>query len=148
MILSTQELVADPPQSPAAASSNSFGQPPLVLLHGYDLVRQEAALQIRLYWESLAETSVDWSIFVHLRDSSGGTIAQKDGPAGSGRYPSSLWEPGEIISDEILLPLPVELPRGQYHLVVGLYDLATGQRLPVRDAANDEMMLTSLELPQ
>lgn len=147
-ILSTQELATDPPQSPSLASSNNLGQPPLISLRGYDLVRQETSLQIRLYWESLAETPVDWSIFVHLRDSSGQTITQKDGPAGSGRYPSSLWEPGEIISDEILLPLPAELPRGQYHLVVGLYDLATGRRLPVPEAANDEMLLTSLELPQ
>jgi hypothetical protein len=138
--LSAQEV------RPEAPLSIELGEPPVILWHGYDLVQEDEALRLTLYWESLAETPVDWSIFTHLRNQAGETVAQRDGSAGRGHYPTSLWDTGEIISDEISLSLPAELPPGEYNLVVGLYDLTTGQRLSVPVSLNDEVILTTLEL--
>jgi hypothetical protein len=47
--------------------------------------------------------------------------------------PASAWIEGEWIIDEHVLSLPAELPPGSYTLVAGLYDAATGQRVPGPD---------------
>jgi 4-amino-4-deoxy-L-arabinose transferase-like glycosyltransferase len=118
-----------------------FGEPPVIQIRGYDLTRRDDALHLKLYWESLTQSTIDWSVFVHVRNQSGETIAQKDGPAGNGRYPASLWDPGEIISDEIVIPLPANLTADDYRLVIGLYDYQTGQRLAIPGHQANELTL-------
>jgi hypothetical protein len=122
-----------------------LGQPPLILLRGYDLNPLDRALELTLYWESLAPTPLDWTTFVHLRNLAGETIAQQDGPTGGGRYPTSLWDKAEIVADKIIVPLPSQLSATDCYLVVGLYNLADGTRLPVPNTANGEIRLTSLD---
>lgn len=131
--------------SPQHSLSIELGQPPLIMLHGYDLFQTETELRLRFYWESLAPSPIDWSIFAHLRNQQHEIIAQKDGPA-SLTYPTSLWDAGEIIADEIVIPLPVELPSGEYDLVVGMYDFATDTRLPVKDSPDGTILLQSFEV--
>ena len=43
----------------------------------------------------------------------------------------NLWLPGEIISDTHALALPATLLPGRYTLRLGLYDPASGERLPI-----------------
>ena len=50
-----------------------------------------------------------------------------------GTLPTSQWTPGEVISDPYLVQLSGDLPPGDYRLHVGLYLLATGERLAVVD---------------
>ncbi|MCB0165455.1 MAG: glycosyltransferase family 39 protein [Anaerolineae bacterium] len=142
-VLASAEAVA-----PDVALTVPLGTPPAILLRGYSLEPLDGALKIKLTWESLSQTPIDWSVFVHLRDASGQTVAQKDGPAGgSVNYPSSLWDTGDVIIDEILIPLPADLAAGQYHLVIGLYNLSDGARLAVPDSPQNEIMLTTWESP-
>jgi hypothetical protein len=89
---------------------------------------------------------MDYTTFVHLTNSAGELVAQQDQPPLKGAYPTSLWDPGEIIADELALPLPAELPPGRYELLVGLYDPLSGQRLPVPDSAENTVRLLQLEL--
>jgi len=131
---------------PQTQVSVQLGQPPLILLRGYDLNPLDSALELTLYWESLAPTSLDWTTFVHLRNEAGQTLAQQDGPTGGGRYPTSLWAKAEIIADKIVVPLPPQLSATNCHLVVGLYNLADGARLAVPNTANGEIRLTSLDM--
>ncbi|MCB0175828.1 MAG: hypothetical protein KDJ97_35330, partial [Anaerolineae bacterium] len=49
----------------------------------------------------------------------------------AGQYPTSSWQPNEIVVDAFDLPLPPTLPPGHYRLITGLYDFETGQRLTV-----------------
>ena len=139
------------PQHPL---SIELGRPPVIALRGYTLSLEPGQsktnsesdsqnLKLELYWASLAATPTNWSIFVHLRNQSGETVAQKDGPAGGGRYPTSLWDPGEILVDELTILLLDELPAGEYSLVVGLYNLADGTRLTVPDSRPNEIILTT-----
>jgi hypothetical protein len=95
-------------------------------------------LNLTLYWRSDATLPTDYTTFVHIRDSTGqsagqsGTIvAQMDRPPADGAYPTSLWDPGEVIPDAIQIPVPAQIPAGGYEIVVGLYDPATGKRLGV-----------------
>jgi hypothetical protein len=98
-----------------------------------------------LYWRSDAPLPLDYTTFVHLRNAAGETVAQKDGPPASGAYPTGLWAAGEIIKDEISIPLEGVEP-GQYSLVVGMYDFTTGLRLPVANSPDGTILLESFEV--
>jgi len=39
-----------------------------------------------------------------------------------------------VIDDLHPVPLPSDMPAGEYRVIVGMYDLETGQRLPVYDS--------------
>jgi len=104
------------------------------------------SLTLKLYWRSESPLPIDYTTFVHVRNAAGETVAQKDQPPLDGAYPTSLWDPGEIIADELIIPLPDELPSGEYSLVIGLYDFTTGLRLPVPGAADDSLQLTTVEV--
>jgi hypothetical protein len=132
-------------QTPAHPLSVNFGN--IIRLNGFGaLVRESGQLQVQLYWESLAETGIDYTAFMHLRDSSGNVGAQMDRPPANGGYPTSLWSPGEVIADAVTILLPEALPSGRYTLVVGLYDFKTGARLPVANSPDNSATLTQIEL--
>lgn len=135
IVLSPQEV------NPAVSLSIDLGNPPVIRLRGYDLGRTNDDLELTLYWESLAQTGTDWNIFVHLRNKANQTVAQKDGPAGSGLYPSSLWSPGETIADKLVLSAD-HLPDQDYDLVIGLYNFTTGRRLAIPNTSTNEILLT------
>jgi 4-amino-4-deoxy-L-arabinose transferase-like glycosyltransferase len=92
------------------------------------------ALQVTLYWEATAAPREDYTVFVHLLDESEALRGQGDGPPMHDDYPTSLWEPGEIIADQHIVAVHADAPAGRYRLAVGFYRLADGLRLPVKDA--------------
>ncbi len=97
-----------------------------------------------LYWQALVSPSTDYTVFVHVRNQAGQVVAQYDRPPTGGLYPTSLWEAGEIIKDELNIPLG-NLPSGQYQIMIGLYDLATGQRLAMADSPDGAIKLFVIE---
>ncbi len=108
-----------------------------------------STLRLTLFWQSLAALSTDYTSFVHLRDETGATVAQRDGQPLDGAYPTSRWQPGEVVIDPITLTLPEELPPGQYKLFTGLYQLDTLARLPVidDDSGENAIFLGEVTLP-
>ncbi len=58
-----------------------------------------------------------------------------DSPPVDGRRPTDGWAEGETIIDPHLIAVPAGAPPGDYALEIGLYVPATGQRLPLADAA-------------
>lgn len=126
--------------SPENTMNKSFGG--VLRLVGYDLSQTDEALALTLYWESLAEMDSDYTVFVHMVDDSGQLISQKDRPPADGRYPTSLWEPGEVIKDEIVLPLTSPRPSGKLNLRVGLYNLESGKRLAIQGSESDSVYLS------
>jgi hypothetical protein len=120
---------------PAAARFEGE-QGDLIRLLGYDLTPLEAGepLSVTLYWQSLQETSVDYRVFLHLRDAEGGgLVAQADQMPRTGDYPTSLWVADEVVTDTHALNVPPDLPAGNYHLVVGFYRPTSGEHLRVGD---------------
>ncbi len=69
--------------------------------------------------------------FVQLIAPDGSLVAQQDGIPGGGYAPSTGWTPGEPVADRRGLALSADLVPDDYTLIAGLYDAATGQRLPV-----------------
>ena len=80
-----------------------------------------------LVWRAHASSVHDYTVFVHLLDAEGQLAANDDGQPLEGLYPTSVWEPGEVVVDG--RTLTADLPPGEYQLVVGLYRLETGERL-------------------
>ena len=125
------------PQVPRADRLGGF-----VTLLGYDLQLEPAVLNLTLYWRCDARLPADYTTFVHVRPTAGqaagqpgAIVAQMDRPPADGAYPTSLWDPGEIIRDPVRIPIPPQTPPGDYEIAVGLYEFATGVRLPAVDAA-------------
>ncbi|HXV99654.1 MAG TPA: hypothetical protein VEC93_14625, partial [Anaerolineae bacterium] len=142
--------------NPQNLLNQPFGDMPNLTLLGYDfdqssidncqLSIDNCQLSITLYWRSDAPLPLDYTTFVHLRNAAGETVAQKDQPPLNGAYPTSLWDPGEIIADEITVSWPAKLPAGKYQLVVGLYDFQSGQRFTVPGNPANEISLTNVEI--
>ncbi len=97
-----------------------------------------ANLTLRLQWDSVKRAATDYTTFVHIVDAAGKLIAQQDRPPLDGFAATRLWEPGQRIVDNYAIPLPAELPAGQYTVQLGLYKPAEGSRLPVLQ--NDQPM--------
>jgi hypothetical protein len=101
---------------------------------------------LQLWWQALAPVDTDYTVFVHLLDTSGSIVAQGDGVPVDGRYPTSAWEVGESIIDPHSLILPPNLPDGEYRLVVGLYNPQDGSRLLLAELETDFVLLEQLRV--
>jgi 4-amino-4-deoxy-L-arabinose transferase-like glycosyltransferase len=85
-----------------------------------------------LEWEALRPLEEDYTAFLHLRDSQGHLIVQGDKLiTDESLRPTSQWETGTLRLGIYRLPIPPSTPPGRYELEVGVYLLATGERLPL-----------------
>ncbi|MBE7469697.1 MAG: hypothetical protein HS114_11220 [Anaerolineales bacterium] len=103
------------------------------------------ASRFTLYWQPTASPPADYTFFIHLRAADGFVRSQADGPPVSGHYPTTAWQPDEIIQD--IHPLSESDLAQADHLAVGLYDPATGQRLPAFDSAGPRLADDALLIP-
>ncbi len=85
---------------------------------------------LNIIFHVLGETDTDYTIYLHVTDGEN-IVATWDHMPGNDRYVTSLWEPGEYIEDQRWVELPADVPPGTYHVNMGLYNLQTGERLPV-----------------
>ncbi|MCQ3979495.1 MAG: hypothetical protein DPW09_39255, partial [Anaerolineae bacterium] len=131
-----QPLALDPANPVEANFDNQ------VRLMGYTVEPLQPApgesLRLTLYWQALAPLPYEYTVFVHLRQADGGTVAQADHRPLDNLYPTPLWPVGETIRESSQLALPAALPPGSYELWVGLYRLETGERLPVQQDSSGE----------
>jgi hypothetical protein len=107
-----------------------------IALLGYTL--QSAALspgdilQLTLFWQTDATLAERYKVFVHLYAAlDQPPVAQQDGEPGGGLVLTTTWEPGQTYSDNHGVLIPRNLPPGEYRLMVGLYNLLDGSRLPI-----------------
>jgi len=117
-----------------------------IALLGFNSKPNTQNLELTLYWQADRIPAADYTVFLHLRNAAGETIAQKDQPPLGGAYPTSLWDAGEIIADDLTLPLPPDLPPGEYTPVVGLYNFVDGARLTVPGNPVNEISLPPVRL--
>jgi 4-amino-4-deoxy-L-arabinose transferase-like glycosyltransferase len=126
---------AEPATTPTTEVHATLGDQ--IELVGYDLPaiswQPGTIVPLTLFWQSGGTVEEDYRVFVHLLDGSGQLVAQNDSEAVGGSRPTSTWQASELIVDRHGLPLPGDLPAGNYTLRAGLYLPATGERLPVRD---------------
>ncbi|GIK41188.1 MAG: hypothetical protein BroJett011_50210 [Chloroflexota bacterium] len=130
----------------ATTANIAFGNSSQLKLIGYDgpptTLAAGGPLPVTLYWQAIAEMKTDYTVFVQLLNDAGQVVAQVDSQPLAGAAPTTTWLPGEILTDPYTLTLPANLPPGGYRLIGGLYDAATGARLPV--AAGGDFVELSL----
>ena len=113
-----------------------FGEELLFL--GYALDQKEQTLNVTWHWQALHDTDVSYKLFLHLYDAdSGALVSQLDVMPHDCTYPTDIWLPGEIVSDQLRLPLEGVSP-GRYQLTVGVYHPKTGERLPIGSRTSPE----------
>jgi hypothetical protein len=121
-----------------------------LMLLGYDQDLLEGELQLTLYWQAERPLDQNWTVFVHVLHGPETLVAQHDGQPRDGRYPTSVWDQGEVVDDHHRLTLPSDAPDGDYQVAVGLYGVESGQRLRVLDSdgnpVGDSSSLFSLTL--
>jgi len=125
------------PQSQTSETAAVFGgesaQIELVAASaGPENLRPGDTATIRLAWLSYAPVTTDYSIFLHLVDEAGLTIAQLDTIPGGGLRPTSGWEVGGVLWEEYAVSIPATAyTPNRAHWQVGLYDHRTERRLPL-----------------
>jgi hypothetical protein len=108
--------------------------------------RPGAELPLRLSWWASQPPAADVTVFLHLLAADGARVAQADAyPGWLTPQPTSRWPLHQPIPDSHTLPLPPDLPPGQYTLHLGLYDAVTQQRFPLPDG-RDSLELATIKI--
>ncbi len=87
-------------------------------------LRAGGALTLTTYWQASTAFNSNYTLFVHLEDSTGKVVAQRDSsPVGPDGQPLPLpqWKVNTPLTIDQSLPLPANLAPGDYRLVVGAY---------------------------
>jgi mannosyltransferase len=120
------------PEEHAVASDVHFGE--AIRLRGYTLEEKifapDEVLSVMLFWEAQAPIAEQYKITVQLLDSVGQLVAQVDTEPRDGLVPTTTWKPGHVMTDRYGILLPADLPSGRYTLIVALYHIVSGERLP------------------
>jgi len=150
------EEAAVDPQVPLDATLGDH-----VGLLGYDLAVPDRAamdpagplLDLTLYWQPLADAPGDYLLALQLVSPVPGDTTLRwnyNSWPGRGNYPTTAWQPGEIIADRYRFSLPeAGFPTQAWDLHLVLYEEGSGERLPVRidgQPAGDRLVLDRIRL--
>ncbi|MCD4687119.1 MAG: hypothetical protein K8S97_14420 [Anaerolineae bacterium] len=113
-----------------------------VELVDYEIVESAHDLMIELMWREAGSVlgmsghmfSGDGVVFVHLYNSANintEPVAQVVARPAGGVLPPANWFGGQSIRDTHILPLPDDLPPGDYVIAIGIFDNITGERYAV-----------------
>ena len=135
-------IVPGPAGAPPAANfDDSFGLSATATLDAPD------TLTVALEWTAGAAHAPGETlpqVFIHVVGPTGGPegmLAQYDGAMGRGLWPAAGWLPLLRIGERHTLALPRPFQPAQDRIEIGLYDPATGQRLPLLGADGDVFVL-------
>jgi 4-amino-4-deoxy-L-arabinose transferase-like glycosyltransferase len=125
-----------------------------IRLLGYDVTLENSgpALDLTLYWQALASMTEDYVLTIQLVSPVPGDTSVRlnyNSWPGRGNYPTSAWQPGEIIQDRYRLVLPkADWPTRAWD--VHIFFSHDGERLPMRaddDTVVDQPVLTQVRIP-
>jgi len=106
-------------------------------------------LAVTLRWQATRPIGTHYVVFVHVIDSGGRLVAQKDEEPFT---PTTQWAPGIEMADPHMVDLPANLPAGWYQLRTGMYPQGQpGARLPVVDPGlttveSDSILIAEIEV--
>jgi uncharacterized membrane protein len=94
------------------------------------------AVRVMLWWRATTKVAQDYTVFVHALNVDGQLVGQHDSSPANGFRATTTWTEGELVRDIHYFTLNDDAS----HIVVGLYDARTGQR--VRVGEEDFVSLT------
>ena len=86
-------------------------------------VKARKSFKLRLYFRVLKRTPGSWQVFVHIDGNERHQTV--DHPPAGDRYPMSLWQPGDIIRDEVEVTLEPNMTPGEYWVFFGFFQGST-----------------------
>jgi mannosyltransferase len=90
-------------------------------------VASTEAVRVLLEWSPMSRPDRLWSVFAHLVADDGQLVAQYDRPlTGGDASAQQVALPQQI---RLAIPIVPGIRAGRYHIVLGIYDPATGERL-------------------
>lgn len=104
------------------------------------------ALPIALWWSVRADPGLDYSTSVFLLNAVGQLVAQHDGSPLDGKAPMHEWRAGELHFDRPAIPIPANLPPGDYQLGLKVYWYADPKPLPISGANGDYVVLGTVRV--
>jgi hypothetical protein len=122
-----------------------------VRLLGYDVNTSQllpgGEFILTAYWQALAPSARDLTVFVHLVSREGPVVAQRDTYPGLGNFPASSWQPGDTFSDQYRIVLD------SYAYAPDITDVTLGMftpsggRIPVTSGGSgDAITLTQMTI--
>ncbi|MCY3836850.1 MAG: hypothetical protein OXF83_10530, partial [Anaerolineaceae bacterium] len=98
-----------------------------------------------LRWQTLAPIHSRYRIFSQLLYPDGTLAITQDSEPGGNLLPTTSWPLAQTIVDRHALPLPLDLPPGDYPLIVGVYPLGQPNERWITDDG-DFLHLTTLKI--
>ncbi len=95
-------------------------------LVGANVNRSGTQITVTLFWQGQAMTTTNYTAFVQLLNADGSVAQQIDRWQIAFDAPTSTWLPGQVIADQYVFEVSSSSPS----IGVGLYQAATGERLP------------------
>ncbi len=87
---------------------------------------EKRLLEVTLTWRTQRQAPLNYMLSLRLNRPDGSQLTSRDLPPLLGGYPTSLWVPGELVTDRVILVLPDDAAPGSgYQLEVVLYDRMT-----------------------
>ena len=105
-----------------------------LLLPGGDSVGAGQRFELTWYWRVLSKPPSGYQVFVHI-DGDGLRLNGDHTPV-DGRYPTKLWDPGDVIVDTQELTVPANYGVGDYTIYVGFF--SGSKRLEVKSKPADD----------
>jgi uncharacterized membrane protein len=102
-----------------------------------DSLGRAAPFDVMLIWRADETPDLSYTVFVQLLNADGVVIAQADSVPAANARPTNGWRPGEYIVDmqRVTFHEGVQ-PAANARLIAGLYDPATGARVPLTSGAD------------
>jgi hypothetical protein len=121
-------------------------------LQGYDLAatdyRPGDPIRLTVYWRALDRLDYVYTGFAHLigavNPATGNPLwGQDDHELGRGLYRTLIWQPGEVVVEEYVIPIDANAPSGKYAIEIGAYDpnLVRLKRVDQNGAPLDDKVL-------
>ena len=100
--------------------------PGLAQLLGYTVTPESAVpgeeINVTLFWQVTSTTERDYVVFVQLLWGDDERAGNRDTHPGLGRYPTSRWEPGEVVRAQFDMFVPHDAGPGDYSVSLNLVD--------------------------
>ena len=143
------------PSVPATTMTTSANLPfgNQITLLGYTISQTSLSpgdiVEVTLFWQTNTPLDSRYKIFLHLVDSNGQLVNQRDSEPGGGLALTTTWNPGDTVLDNHGVLIPANAPLGPYTLLLGLYDLTDpNSRLPIQtnEGMRDSFPLTTIQV--
>lgn len=125
-------LPVEAPPSPQVETAYHFVDG--IILYGYRLPEVSSTdqpVEMAFWWQVQEPIERDLVQFVHLMQRDGDYVVIFDRPPFGGVFPTYNWTEGMRTQDMMSVPLPDDLPAGEYEVYTGLYEWPSLERVSV-----------------